>query len=55
MNPALSSYSGSRSTQHNDLRASDIFGPFTKLKASVFKTDFPFDVMPTCTLRVQQL
>ncbi|KAH9029037.1 hypothetical protein EDB84DRAFT_1562946 [Lactarius hengduanensis] len=34
-NPALQSYSGSHGSQHIDLRALDIFGPFTKLKAPV--------------------
>jgi hypothetical protein len=35
-NPALkssSSYSGGHGTHHNDLRASDVFGPFTDLRA----------------------
>ncbi|KAH8989554.1 hypothetical protein EDB92DRAFT_1947285 [Lactarius akahatsu] len=34
-NPALQPYSGSHGSQHIDLRALDIFGPFTKLKAPV--------------------
>ncbi|KAH9043529.1 hypothetical protein EDB83DRAFT_2407588 [Lactarius deliciosus] len=47
--PALRSYSGSHDTLCNELRALDIFGPFTKLKAPVQlgpvpMPDLPFDM-----------
>ncbi|KAH9172629.1 hypothetical protein EDB89DRAFT_2069528 [Lactarius sanguifluus] len=45
-NPALRSYSGSHGTQCNELRASDIFGPFTKVKAPVQLGPAPIPNLP---------